>query len=915
MGDRIIGDKDDNYLVGGEGDDTLNGGAGADTMEGGAGNDLYIVDNEGDVIVEDLDEGRDTVRSSVDWTLGANLEDLVLLGSAVSGFGNELDNRITGNDNDNNLSGGAGNDTLNGGAGLDALSGGEGDDLYLVDNEGDWIGEEFDQGHDTVRSSVDWTLYANLEDLVLLGSAVSGFGNELDNRITGNDNGNVLSGGEGNDTLNGGGGADTLIGGNGDDLYLVDDEGDVVEMENPGEGHDTVRSSVDFSFFGTLNYFEDLVLVGSKHINGSGNDQANTIIGNSGDNILAGWGGDDSLSGGLGNDALDGGTGSDTMRGGAGDDIYVVDDAGDTVIEAANGGTNDVVLAFANHTLAANVENMNIYGGTHFVGNKGANSIWDAGGTAIVIDGGAGDDVITSGGNGTLIGGSGNDYFIFTSSNGFVMEAAKGGEDTIEAWQDIDLASYANVENVVLGIPGGTTATGNALDNRISGNGLDNVLDGGAGADTLSGGVGNDLYLVDEGDTIVEESGQGHDTVRSSTDWWLSNAANVEDLVLTGDAHIAGTGNELANTITGNSGDNNLYGGGGDDSLIGGQGNDYLDGGTGNDTMQGGAGDDGYVVDAAGDEVIETADGGGDIVLAFTDYTLAANVERLYFYKGTHFVGNAGDNVIWNAGGVHNVTIDGGAGDDVLMNNTGDSTLIGGAGNDRYIFTFHDEVVVEEAGGGDDTIENWSNQDIGLGSFANVENLVLNGSFNGVTGTGNALDNKISGNGFANVLYGLDGNDTLDGDRQNGGGAVGNDTLYGGNGDDRIEGSLGSDILDGGAGEDTLVVSYGADQLTGGAGRDTFKVELIHGLDKVTDFQSGADGDTLDLSDLLTGYDGVTSDANDFVKFTATAGGTLVQVDANGAGGSAGFVDTVLLQGVSLTDVGQAIANGNLIMQ
>ncbi len=89
----------------------------------------------------------------------------------------------------------------------------------------------------------------------------------------------------------------------------------------------------------------------------------------------------------------------------------------------------------------------------------------------------------------------------------------------------------------------------------------------------------------------------------------------------------------------------------------------------------------------------------------------------------------------------------------------------------------------------------------------------------------------------------------------------------------------------------------------------------IHGLDSVTDFQSGANGDTLDLSDLLTGYDGVTSDADDFVRFTVSAGGTLVQVDADGASGSVGFVDTVLLQDVSLTDVGQAIADGNLIMQ
>ncbi len=193
--------------------------------------------------------------------------------------------------------------------------------------------------------------------------------------------------------------------------------------------------------------------------------------------------------------------------------------------------------------------------------------------------------------------------------------------------------------------------------------------------------------------------------------------------------------------------------------------------------------------------------------------------------------------------------------------------------------------------------------------------LVLNGASDGNSATGNALANKISSNGFANVLYGLDGNDTLDGDFSDGGGAVGNDTLYGGNGDDRLEDSAGSDLLDGGAGEDTLVASYGADELTGGTGRDIFEIAVIHGVDTVTDFQAGANGDTLNLSDLLTDYDGVTSDANDFVRFTTTAGGTLVQVDADGAGGEAPFVDAVLLQGVTLTNVGQAIADGNLVLQ
>ncbi len=267
---------------------------------------------------------------------------------------------------------------------------------------------------------------------MLLGSAVSGLGNELDNRITGNDIGNDLDGGEGNDTLNGGGGADTLFGGEGDDVYVIDNEGDTIAWGFDG-GHDTVRSSVDFSFVGALNYVEDLVLLGDKNINGSGNSRANTIVGNSGDNSLAGWDGDNSLSAGQGNDYLDGGSGSDTMRGGAGDDVYLVDDAGDKVIEGANGGTGDVVWAWADHTLTANVENMTIFGGTHFVGNKGDNKIWNQSENGVTIDAGAGNDQLWSSvGKSTLIGGAGDDHYILSSHGDVVVEAAGGGDDTVE---------------------------------------------------------------------------------------------------------------------------------------------------------------------------------------------------------------------------------------------------------------------------------------------------------------------------------------------------------------------------------------------------------------------------------------------------------------------------------------------------
>ncbi|SCX67139.1 type I secretion C-terminal target domain (VC_A0849 subclass), partial [Pseudomonas sp. NFACC32-1] len=184
------------------------------TLDGGAGNDTYYVDNVGDTVIE---RGAsilevDSVISSISYTLGANLEALTLSGTAgISGTGNGLNNRITGN---------AGANTLDGGIGIDTLAGGTGNDTYVVDNLKDVVSETSTLASeiDTVRSSVTWTLGANLENLTLTGTAaINGTGNALGNVLTGNVGNNVLNGGAGNDQLDGGAGADMLVGGLGTD--------------------------------------------------------------------------------------------------------------------------------------------------------------------------------------------------------------------------------------------------------------------------------------------------------------------------------------------------------------------------------------------------------------------------------------------------------------------------------------------------------------------------------------------------------------------------------------------------------------------------------------------------------------------------------------------------------------------------
>lgn len=191
-------------LFGTPGNDTLDGKGGADVMTGLAGDDTYIVDNTGDSVVEAADEGVDTVKSSVTYTLPANTEKLLLTGSAaINGTGNSLANTLTGN---------SGNNLLNGRTGADVMRGMAGNDIYYVDNVLDRVTEGVDQGMDTIRSTITRALPANVENLTLIGTAaISGSGNTLANKIIGNGAVNTLNGKESNDTLTGGAGVDRFL--------------------------------------------------------------------------------------------------------------------------------------------------------------------------------------------------------------------------------------------------------------------------------------------------------------------------------------------------------------------------------------------------------------------------------------------------------------------------------------------------------------------------------------------------------------------------------------------------------------------------------------------------------------------------------------------------------------------------------
>jgi Ca2+-binding RTX toxin-like protein len=314
LDNRIYGGGGENELYGRGGSDTLvgslatdvlDGGTGADTMEGESGDDYFWVDNSGDVVIENSNDGYDMVFSRVDYTLTANVEVLVLEANAVTGIGNDEYNYIYGNSQNNVLEGRAGADVLSGDLGADTMIGGTSSDTYYVDNAGDVVTELANEGLDYVRSTVNHTLAANVEGLILDNPATSGTGNNLDNDLWGNNADNVLTGGDGADHLHGEAGNDTLIGGTGDDVYWITDAAADL-TESAGQGIDTVYTVVSY----TLTAGADIETLA---INSAGSMQAIDLTGNGSGNIVRGNNGTNVINGGNGNDELIGMGGQDVF--------------------------------------------------------------------------------------------------------------------------------------------------------------------------------------------------------------------------------------------------------------------------------------------------------------------------------------------------------------------------------------------------------------------------------------------------------------------------------------------------------------------------------------------------------------------------------------------------------------------------
>ncbi|MDR4466348.1 MAG: hypothetical protein MRJ66_19005 [Nitrospira sp.] len=866
-----------NTLIGGRANNVLDGGFGADTLIGGAGDDTYVVDDPNDVVIEQRDEGIDTVQSTVSYTLSEQVENLTLTGSAsINGIGNALDNDLQGNAGSNMLDGGAGNDVLFGLGGSDIYLFGQGSGRDTLFDSG--TADEVDTiQFDSTVTAEDLDVYRNgfnlelairgtADELTLLSFFESGGyeqkqvrfadgtlwdNDELNARavvgrtVTGTFDSETLFGGDGHDLLIGSGGNDVLMGGGGKDILYGD--------------------ATFQSVFGPQVIGDD------------------TLLGGPGDDTLIDFRGTNIFDGGTGNDTLILGTGIDTVLFGPGSGVDRVSlDNGrndiDIIQMTEDTAPADVVLSWESPSIAdilfpGSGDRLTVQLSTDWfaVGPETTQVIvqfadgtqwalsWSSTNMNILLST-SGDDVLSASFPGTLAGLGGNDTYLLGSSGVAgpysVIEAAGEGIDTVESLFNYILDPQ--VENLILAestssvLPNPEFGAGNDLDNLLIGNSGDNVLEGGAGNDVLVGGVfrsienffvlgtGSDILIGGAGDDVLMADGGNY--------VFALDGSNGSWLFLDGGAEFQEDVPRLA-----------------DDLFIGGAGNDT------------------YIIHSQQQTIVEFENEGIDTVRSTVSYVLGDHFENLMLVPSPERfddegnvipslpldgTGNELDNVLMGSEEAN--MLSGLAGRDTLVGGRGADTLRGGLGHDTYLFNIGDGIdTIEDVTGSGEGNRIQFGVGITLGDLtfvhgepAHILTIQVGGSgadqvvltnFDpaGTNGSlviemlafsdgrevtlASQLGPTITINGTDNddVVVGTAGDDGIDA-------GSGNDTVYGNAGNDLILAGPGVDLVTGDEGDDRLFGGSGGDYIYGGTGADT-----INGEDDNDVIMGDAGNDTL----------------------------------------------------------------------
>lgn len=394
----------------------------------------------------------------------------------------------------------------------------------------------------------------------------------------------------------------------------------------------------------------------------------------------------DVLLGTAGNDTLNGGIGADTMTGGLGDDRYYVDNAGDTVVEAAGEGKDRVYTSVNFDATGLDIEELVVTGTAGLTLTAGDIDTGMRGGDGDdTLIGGTGNDTLYGrGGADTMTGGAGNDRYHVDNVGDTVNELVGGGIDTVYTEIDFD-ANGAEIEFIRAFTDNAVTLTASNIDTGLVGRAGDDTLIGGTGNDTLFGGlgadimvggIGDDRYFVDDaGDTVTEAGGEGRDVVYTSVDF-DATGSEIEVIRARSDSGLTLTANDVGTSIAGRDGDDTLNGAAGRDTLQGGLGTDTLTGGASRDVFLFDDGDSAaaladadHITDFSqsdGDRInlsrIDAIDGGGDNAFSFIGEDAFHNVagELRFEQVGgeTHIFGDTDGNGIADFTIILDTTVD-----------------------------------------------------------------------------------------------------------------------------------------------------------------------------------------------------------------------------------------------------------------
>jgi len=489
----------------------------------------------------------------VDYLDGRESNDIVI--------GLENDDLLLGGDDNDLLNGGPGADTLEGGLGRDVVAGGPGDDTFNISNLEDIVLELFDEGTDTVQTSVDYTLPENVENLTVTGTeGVEGVGNVLGNVLIGGDGDDTLKGRDGPDDLTGGGGTNYLLGGPGDDTYRVNSNTDLVVEAFAEDGFDKVYSSVDYVLPRNV---ELAAVVGNTGVRITGNDEVNEF--HTGVSLLEVTG-----------DPFDG-LGDNTFDGRGGEDILILghDFEGSEFGFDDEGYLTISIDGFTNR--AKSIEKFDFTDQFFLL-----NDLLDAAFPRIGAFDPTSGVTLTPGINGLV--------------NGIDMSDASNGAQFVHV-EEIGPQSNSNTSYSF------STAGG---EGNYLGSGFDDPASGPVQTITLEeSGAAGSLAFISSGNRPIGELIEGS---------W----AYFQNVLFAFNDDIAGTelddilrGFDGDDSVSGNEGDDAVNGDDGDDTLIGNAGNDTIDGGNGNDSVEGGSGQD-HLFGGAGDDT-HTGGSGRDV--------------------------------------------------------------------------------------------------------------------------------------------------------------------------------------------------------------------------------------------------------------------------------------------------------------